>query len=177
MFWERFYELCESKNKKPAQIVKELNLANGLITKWKNGFMPNSIALLAIAEYFDVSIDYLLGRTNVKKIKDTKDYTDILFENNGELKLKLFFMKYNGDSEERANSLIQIFKLHKKAIEENISYEEVFHREVKGFRLLTKEEMDKIQEKEQFERNHPEIRINRIIELEKELEKLENEEK
>ena len=64
IFWKRFYELCESKNKKTAQIVKELNLANSLITKWKNGTIPNGITLLALAEYFNVSIDYLLGRAD-----------------------------------------------------------------------------------------------------------------
>lgn len=64
MFWERFYSLCLSNGKRPLQIVKELSIASGIITKWKNGTIPNGETLIKLSEYFDCSIDYLLGRTD-----------------------------------------------------------------------------------------------------------------
>ena len=62
MFWEIFYKLCTDKNTKPLSVVKELKIATGIITKWKNGSIPNGETLIKLAEYFDCSVDYLLGR-------------------------------------------------------------------------------------------------------------------
>ena len=67
MFWERFYNLCQEKNMKPLQVVKELNIAAGLTTKWKTGTIPNGSTLSQLADYFNVSVDYLLGKTNQKE--------------------------------------------------------------------------------------------------------------
>lgn len=45
-----------------AELERTLNLSNGSISKWaKNS--PNAKYLEKIADYFDVSVDYLLGRT------------------------------------------------------------------------------------------------------------------
>ena len=49
MFWENFYFLCESKGRKPLQVVKELGIATGSITKWKNGTIPSKKTLQKLA--------------------------------------------------------------------------------------------------------------------------------
>jgi len=67
MFWERFYELCVENGTKPNPIAAELGFSSGGVTKWKNGVIPNSAALEKIAAYFDVSTDYLLGKTSIRK--------------------------------------------------------------------------------------------------------------
>lgn len=64
MFWKKFYDLCVQNNTKPIPVVKTLGIATGAVTKWKNGSIPNGDTLLKIAEYFNVSVDYLLGRTD-----------------------------------------------------------------------------------------------------------------
>lgn len=64
MFWERFYALCLANGKKPLQIVKELSIASGIITKWKKGTIPNGETLIKLSEYLECSVDYLLGRTD-----------------------------------------------------------------------------------------------------------------
>lgn len=40
-----------------------LNISSASITGWKQGSPPNSERLVAIADYFDVSTDFLLGRS------------------------------------------------------------------------------------------------------------------
>ena len=68
MFWDNFYNLCVKKGIKPNPVAKELGISSASLTKWKNGTTPNSDALQKIAEYFDVSVDYLLGiRTTPRK--------------------------------------------------------------------------------------------------------------
>lgn len=64
MFWQKFYDLCISKGTKPNPVGKQLGVASSTITQWKQGALPSSEILLKIAEYFGVSIDYLLGRTD-----------------------------------------------------------------------------------------------------------------
>lgn len=67
LFWERFYSLCLSVNKKPNTICNELGFSSATSTHWKNGTMPKGDALLSLADYFDCSVDYLLGREETKK--------------------------------------------------------------------------------------------------------------
>lgn len=63
MFWDQFIKLCNEHNTKPNPVAKELGISSGILTKWKSGSLPSTDALLKISEYFNVSIDYLLGRT------------------------------------------------------------------------------------------------------------------
>ena len=62
MFWKNFVELCNSKNVMPTNAVKEIGIAAGSITKWKEGRIPRDSTLIKIAEYFGVSVEYLLGK-------------------------------------------------------------------------------------------------------------------
>lgn len=62
MFWNRFYTLCNQKGTKPNPVAKELGISSAVLTKWKNGkSYPNGEFLIKIAQYFDCSIDYLVG--------------------------------------------------------------------------------------------------------------------
>ena len=165
MFWERFYSLCEKKGEKPLQVVKNLNIATGSITKWKNGVIPNGQNLILIANYFKVSIDYLLGQTDYKDdhTKDiaTKIFLKILNEKNGKLKLKILLMKI-GSLESQADSLIHFF-----------NYLNQFETPQKAFEALPKdngEDFDIDWDKMWNEEKNKESRILELEELLKELE-------
>ena len=67
-YWERFENLCGNIEKKPNPVGKEIGVSSSTITKWKNGAIPNGEILLKVANYFNCSIDYLLGRTDEPKI-------------------------------------------------------------------------------------------------------------
>ena len=69
MFWTRFYELCLKKGSRPNPVGREIGVSSGVITNWKNGAIPSGEMLVRIADYFDVSIDYLLGRSDSPKIE------------------------------------------------------------------------------------------------------------
>ena len=62
MFWDRFYQLCIKHGTKPNPVAKDLGISSGVLTKWKSGGIPNGETLSKIADYLDVSVDYLLGR-------------------------------------------------------------------------------------------------------------------
>lgn len=49
------------------ELAKSLHVSQQVITKWENGKSePSSSAINNLASYFDVSADYLLGRTSSK---------------------------------------------------------------------------------------------------------------
>ncbi len=62
MFWDFFEDLCLSVGKKPNTVCRELGFSSATATHWKNQTTPNGDALCRIADYFGVSVDYLLGR-------------------------------------------------------------------------------------------------------------------
>lgn len=62
MFWNRFFCLCEKHGTRPLNVVKTLGISSGSITNWKKGVIPNGETLIKLANYFNVSIDYLIGR-------------------------------------------------------------------------------------------------------------------
>ncbi|MBE6733380.1 MAG: hypothetical protein E7561_05220 [Ruminococcaceae bacterium] len=61
MFYETFKDLCKVKNIKPTHVVQELGLSSANMSNWKSGRNPKTDILNRIADYFDVSVDYLLG--------------------------------------------------------------------------------------------------------------------
>lgn len=66
-FWETFKKLCKKVNKSPNAVCKELGFSAATATHWKNNKKPSWASLKKIAEYFDVSVDYLLGEQNQQK--------------------------------------------------------------------------------------------------------------
>lgn len=69
MFWDNFYDLCLKNGSSPNKIAKEIGISSGAITKWKNGTEPTPSKARLIADYFGVSVDYLIGRESEKPIK------------------------------------------------------------------------------------------------------------
>lgn len=61
MFWNIFFSLCAEKGRSPNAVAKELSIASGTVTAWKNGKVPHHGTLLKLASYFGVTVDYLLG--------------------------------------------------------------------------------------------------------------------
>ena len=56
-----FQRLCELRNIKPAQVAKDTGISKATLSEWKKGtYTPKSAKLQKIADYFGVTIDYLM---------------------------------------------------------------------------------------------------------------------
>lgn len=64
MFWTRFLILCARENLSPNAVAEKLGLSSGSITAWKKGTAPRLTTVYKIAEFFGVSVDFLLGKTD-----------------------------------------------------------------------------------------------------------------
>lgn len=66
MFWDNFIQLCNKKGVSPNGVAKHLKLSSGSVTGWKSGAEPHYSTLRKLADYFGVSVDYLLGKEESK---------------------------------------------------------------------------------------------------------------
>lgn len=81
---ERIKKLCDRKGITIAVLEERLEIPNNTIYQWKEGSKrkPNLERLEKIADYFNVSLDYLRGRSDEKEIEtiaahhDGDDWTD-----------------------------------------------------------------------------------------------------
>lgn len=68
MFYQQINLLCEQRGIKLTPLLKEFNISTGNISSWKKGGKPSVEMLEKFADYFNVSTDYLLGRTNNSEV-------------------------------------------------------------------------------------------------------------
>ena len=64
MFYERLKLLCEEKGIKLTNLIQELGMSSGNMNKWKIVVIPKGNTLSKLADYFNVSVDYLIGKTD-----------------------------------------------------------------------------------------------------------------
>ena len=65
VFAENLKSLSQEKNVGQNELARTLNLSNASISYWENCKQePTASAIFKLAQYFDVSIDYLLGLEN-----------------------------------------------------------------------------------------------------------------
>lgn len=64
MFKEKFVQILQERNITPYEVAKSTGISQGLMSEYKNGVkMPTIVNLIKIADFLDVSIDFLVGRT------------------------------------------------------------------------------------------------------------------
>ncbi len=78
---DRISGLCEEKSVSINQMLKETNLNKSLVDNLKKGSIPSVDKIECVADYFGVSVDYLLGKTEQKEKPTAKggEPNDILF--------------------------------------------------------------------------------------------------
>ena len=69
---ERVKNLCKERGIPVSRLEKELGFANGYISQLRKGVFPSN-RLVEIAEYFGVSIDYLVNGTEETEKAPTQE--------------------------------------------------------------------------------------------------------
>ena len=62
MFKDIFIRLCSERNIAPTVVCKAIGLSNAAYSAWDNNSVPRQTTLKKLADYFNVSVDYLLGK-------------------------------------------------------------------------------------------------------------------
>lgn len=71
----RIKQLADEHHVSIRQLEKDLGFGNGVINRWKKN-TPGIDKVQAVADYFDVTTDYLLGRTDTPQF-NRRDELDV----------------------------------------------------------------------------------------------------
>lgn len=74
--FERVKKLADSQKISLQDLANRLGFSENLIYRWKNA-TPKTEYLEKVADYFNVSVDYLLGRDNPSPKKPTVDIVEL----------------------------------------------------------------------------------------------------
>lgn len=106
----RIKELADEKKLTFAEIERKVGLSNGQIRRW-NSSSPKIDNIQKVADFFDVSTDYLLGRTAKKYIEPHNDEENLSSQ-------IMFRMDTEGLTDTEVNELeqeVQRFLLFRKS--------------------------------------------------------------
>ena len=93
--------LCQKREITMAELERKLEFGNGTISKWVSA-KPSVEKLLAVAKYFNVSSDYLLGMTEISTTPN-----DMI----GDKRLVTIQRNYSEMSENQKETLLKISEL------------------------------------------------------------------
>lgn len=73
MYFQRLRDLREDKDMTQTEIAKILFTSQTVYSRYERGYLTIPVEhLLILADFYNVSTDYILGRTNVKEINRKK---------------------------------------------------------------------------------------------------------
>ena len=70
ILYKRIHSLCKSRNITITKMCEDIGISTSLVRKWKNSSSPSIDKVKSIAEYFNVSSDYLIGLSDVEENSD-----------------------------------------------------------------------------------------------------------
>ena len=92
MFKENFIKICNVKGIPPTVACRDIGLSAAAFTKWDDSSVPRRATLQKFADYFGVTVDYLLGKEEEKKPTATEDSEPgedvIIYHRDGKTKRK-----------------------------------------------------------------------------------------
>lgn len=118
MFWNRLLELCAEKGTTPTAVVKALGISGGSVTKWKNGTIPNGTTMLKLANYLNVSVDYLSGKSNNKTepiASEDDELAAYLEELKNRPEMRMLFSLAKGATKEDVEKAVAIIEALRKS--------------------------------------------------------------
>lgn len=73
MYFQRLRDLREDKDMNQSQIAELLHTSQTVYSRYERGFRTIPVEhLLILADFYEVSVDYILGRTNIKELSKSK---------------------------------------------------------------------------------------------------------
>lgn len=83
MFKNIFIKLCNSRGESPSFVCRNVGIAPATFSCWTDESIPRQATLQRIADYFGVSVDYLLGKTEKPANEGELTENVVIFHRNG----------------------------------------------------------------------------------------------
>lgn len=109
MFWERYVELCNRKGMPPNAVAAECGFTSGSVTGWSRNAVPRRSNLKKLADYFGVSVAYLLGEEDkAPLVNGDAELTDYLEELRTRPEMRMLFSAAQGATKEDIERAVKI---------------------------------------------------------------------
>lgn len=72
MFKQIFTKLCAERNVDPTVVCRKIGISKSNYSNWNDSSVPRATTLQKLADYFGVSVDYLLGKEESVEENDEK---------------------------------------------------------------------------------------------------------
>ncbi len=113
VFFDNYCKLCKSKGLSPTGAAVEMGLSRAAVSAWRNKErLPQTSQLQKIADFFNVTVDYLLGNTNTPATPTSQD--DELNEYLNELKnredMRILFSLAKSATKEEVMQAVKIIE-------------------------------------------------------------------
>ena len=111
MYYENFDLLCKKNNVKPSDVYNSTQISTATLSSWKKGtYTPKQDKLQKIADYFKVSVDYLMTGENV--IEEFSDESaSLVFQIRKDLELSEALRKYFKLSDVKKKHVVELINL------------------------------------------------------------------
>jgi transcriptional regulator with XRE-family HTH domain len=109
--YEVFEQLLKKHGVTPYRVHKETGVPQSTLSDWKNGKgVPKVDKLKAIADYFGVTVDYLLGNEQKEKplVNNDEELTAYLEELKTRPEMKMLFNLAKGATKEDVEKAVKI---------------------------------------------------------------------
>lgn len=119
MFKQIFIDLCNKRNESPSSVCRKVGITPATFSGYTDESVPRQATLMRIADYFGVSVDYLLGREEKSPVSPAVTTEDAeLIEYLEELKTRpemrmLFSLSKNATKEDVEDAVRIIEALRK----------------------------------------------------------------
>lgn len=109
VLYQRIAALCKKNNISFSELAERVGFSESLIRKWRDSTSPSVDKVRKIAEYFGVSVDYLVGAT---------DFPDIIRD---EDIISIQRARSNMSNDDRKLMMLMLHKTFEKAFEDGES--------------------------------------------------------
>lgn len=110
MFKKIFIDLCNQKKESPSAVCRKVGITPATFSGWTDKTVPRQATLFRIAEYFGVTIDYLLSGSDDNGQKENSSLTDE--------RVKIAMDHIAGLTKEELDVIIPLLEQMKKAKQE-----------------------------------------------------------
>ena len=114
MFWDTYKKLCDEKKIAPTAAGVAIGVTNAAVSKWKKGAVPNGVTLQKIADYFGVSVAYLLGEDETslrEEAEQNREKILRLTESAEESLMQMFLLRIMTSTDDQRDTLRNLFSL------------------------------------------------------------------
>ena len=112
--YNRFNELLKEHNVTAYQVGKATGISTSTLSEWKNGkYTPKMDKVQKIAEYFNVSVDYLLGneeKTSPAAVAEDNELNKYLEELKNRKEMRMLFKLASGATKEDVEKAVAIIE-------------------------------------------------------------------